>query len=276
MEKIEHLYGEAVQDPPPTASTILWKTGRYVEAQISLKHPGKSNHCKKLDKGHYVDLTTGELKEYHLREQTIRPPSAFHRLRRLINTNFHGSFSERHITLTYKTLNTSAEQLSKDFKAFWKKFRYRYPNFEYIAIPEFHKSHGWHMHVLVKCVSGDNLFLPHAELSQLWGHGYIWISEIAPEQNIGAYFVPSSREILAEKERSKKKQICAYPANMKIYHCSKGIQVPKSFSIPYGELSKVVGETKPYFKSSITVSEDNELLNAVIYEQFDLSKKMKA
>ncbi|WP_367925531.1 hypothetical protein [uncultured Ruthenibacterium sp.] len=142
MEKIECLYGETVQEPPPTASTILWKTSRYVAAQISLNHPGKSNHCKKLDKEHYVDLTTGELKEYHLREQTIRPMSAFHRLRRLINNNFHGSSSEWHITLTYKILNSSAEQLSKDFKAFWKKFRYRHPNCEYIAIPEPHKCHG--------------------------------------------------------------------------------------------------------------------------------------
>ena len=60
---------------------------------------------------------------------------------------------------------------------------------------------------------------------------------------------------------------------MKIYHCSKGIQTPQPFFIPYGELSKVVGNIKQYFKSHIMVSEGNELLNEVIYEQFDLSKK---
>jgi len=50
-----------------------------------------------------------------------------------------GSPYEAFITLSYEEVVDDHESLSADFRKFWKKFKYRYPDCEYLAVAELQK-----------------------------------------------------------------------------------------------------------------------------------------
>ena len=81
---------------------------------------------------------------------------SFEKLRRLINENFVCNPNEAHLTLTYRGLMKDRDQVSEDFKKFWKRLKYQYPALEYIAVYELTGRYSWHVHVLVKNTGAES------------------------------------------------------------------------------------------------------------------------
>ncbi|WP_441299881.1 rolling circle replication-associated protein, partial [Brevibacillus reuszeri] len=164
---------------------------------IEIQHMAKMNtrsRIRKLDKHHYVDLETGEKKEFSLsvnrgeNENSLR--QTFKRLRYLINNNFVGKPNELHLIQTYAENMTDHNQLYKDFNKFIKRLKYKYKDkttIDYISVVEPQGRGAWHCHVLMRFNDVESLFIPNAELRELWGHGFVTIKPLKDVDNIGAY-----------------------------------------------------------------------------------------
>lgn len=161
----------------------------------------------KISKDEYVDLNTGEVREYN--HFMTRADSAnslrqtFKRLRYLINNNFEGKKNELFITLTYAENMTDTERLYKDFEKFMKKIKrhfkedtklsikMKFPksSIDYICVVEPQERGAWHCHVLMKFNELDNdaIFIDSNVLAEMWGQGFVKIKSLNNVDNIGAY-----------------------------------------------------------------------------------------
>lgn len=101
----------------------------------------------------------------------VRSLTAFHSLVPFINSNFLASPSEIHLVLTYYPQTFNAYQPTRDFKPFWKKVLYRYPDYRYISVLEPHANGAWHLHVLLRSFSESPQLIDLKRLQQLWPHG---------------------------------------------------------------------------------------------------------
>jgi len=111
-------------------------------------------------------------------------------IRRLAIANF--SNNDKFLTLTFENGSvpdiTDIVICNKAFKKFIMRLRYRLKkSVKYIAVVEFQDKNNRgaiHYHLLI-----DIPFIPHDELTRLWGNGFVWIKDIAKVDNIGAYLV---------------------------------------------------------------------------------------
>jgi len=124
------------------------KMGHITEVQ----YMQKMNHSptiKKLSKDEYVDLSTGEIKEFKHTENRAQGYKSlrktFKNLRYLINSNFFGRKNELFITLTFapdqkgwRPMVGDNRHLSKCFTAFNRKLEGKYgkENLQFIRVLE--------------------------------------------------------------------------------------------------------------------------------------------
>lgn len=240
--------------PSDDAVADVTISGNVIEIKVLEHFSSNLSNSKRISKDYYVDTRTGEVKEYHHNKgnsNSIRNMNkAFEKLRLLINTNFTCAINELHVTLTYADKMDDFDIASKDFKRFWEKLHYKYPDLEFIRVIEPQHTGTWHIHVLIKSAKFEYLTLPKDELEKLWGHGYVWITKIKDNDNIGAYFTTYHKDVdVLEKntpEPSDRKCIVKgarlkfYPPNKRFYSYSKGIKKPVRIRTTYGEAKKMV------------------------------------
>lgn len=175
---------------------------------IEVQHMEKMNtvnHIKKLDKDRYLDLRTGEIKDFQHSENRQQNYNSlrqtFKKLRYLINNNFTGKPNEIHLILTYAENMTDPKQLYKDFDKFMKRLRYKYENessIDYLSVIEPQGRGAWHCHVLMRFNDLEKVYIPNkfdkstkeaidAPMYDLWGNGWITIKSLKDVDNIGAY-----------------------------------------------------------------------------------------
>lgn len=262
-------------------------------------------HIRKIDAERYVDLRTGEVKEFERTENRSQGENSlrktFNRLRELINTNFNGSPNELFITLTYRgELQTrDTKRVYEDFKNFMKRLKYKYKDettIDYINVLEPHASGNFHMHVLLRFNDLNKIFIPNEELAETWGNGFVSIQSLKDVDNIGAYISAYLADIelpedkannleghpdLVEKDvqGQKKKflkgaRLVFYPTGVNIYRKSKGIREPIKEKMSYKEAQKKVGCAKPNFKYGIELNDtEKEFKNTLIKEQYNLKRQ---
>ncbi|SHT65803.1 Uncharacterised protein [Mycobacteroides abscessus subsp. abscessus] len=185
-------------------SVTVTKMNHIIEVQY-MEKTNRTGHIKKLDKDRYVDIRTGEIKEFDHSEtrkdnyNSLR--QTFKRLRYLINNNFEGKANELHITLTYNTHVTDSKMLYEDFDKFIKRVRYRFKkqsSIDYLSVVEPQGSGRWHCHVLMRFNDLDSIYIPNkfdkrtkkpvdAPMYDLWGNGWVTIHSLKDVDNIGAY-----------------------------------------------------------------------------------------
>lgn len=273
--------------PDMNAMSKVFITGHVIEVETIDKPPKNINRYRKISKEQYIDTLTGELLEYksQKRSNSSSMKSTFDKLRRIINANFTGIPSELHIILTYGKFMNDTRLMYLDFKRFWQRFSYRYPNCQYIAVTEPQRTGSWHYHVLVKSLDKEYFFIRQSELTELWGHGFTYIKNLAGYDNIGLYFVVRLQdidvnEILNDenlpKTIKKGARLAYYPPNMKIYRCSSGIIRPQPIIIPYNSVSELVNGHEPCYKSTLHImkveNETHRELNAITYEHYNLKR----
>ncbi len=274
--------------PDENAMSKVFITGHIIEVETMDKQPRNLTRYRKFDKSHYIDLDTGELCDYQPRIDSSRKHTmlpSFERLRRIINANFFGLPSECHVVLTYREQITDPQPLYADFKKFWQRLSYRYPHCEYIAVTEPQHQGSWHFHVLIKDTQAKRLFIPHEELTCLWGRGFTWISSLAGNDNIGLYFMVRLKDVDLHEDLQNGQQsklilkgarLQFYPPHMKLYRCSSGIVRPQAITMPYGEVQRLVRSKSPCFRRTIRVVKNEDggetELNAITYEHYNLKR----
>lgn len=277
------------------------KMNHIIEVQ-HMDKMNRTNHIKKLDKDRFVDIRTGEIREFQHSEtrqdnyNSLR--QTFKKLRYLINNNFVGSANELHITLTYKDNMTDSKQLYKDFQNFMDRIRYAYKKqttLDYLTVVEPQGRGAWHCHVLMRFNSLDKVYIKNKDLRALWGLGFVTIKSLKDVDNIGAYLsayltdveldektvwtaVSENREVVIrqvegqEKKFIKGGRLHMYPPGMNLYRKSKGIVPPDRDVMKFGDIKKVVGSAKPHYQKSYHIQND-EFENTVTFVQYNTKRK---
>lgn len=279
-----------------SAIVTVTDMGHIVEVQ----HMEKKNttcHIRKLDADRYVHLETGEIKEFEKssnrseNENSLR--KTFKKLRYLINKNFKGNPNELFVTFTFKKESFDSKMIYTDFKDFLARLRYKYKNtstIDYLNVIEPHASGQWHSHMLIRFNELDKVYIPNAELRELWGHGWVTIKSLKDVDNIGAYVsayladieVPEDydlnntnlviKEVDGEKKRFiKGGRLWMYPPGMNLYRKSKGIVYPERKEMTYDDIKKVVGSVKPHYQKQYMV-ENDDFKNTITYEQYNTKR----
>lgn len=250
---------------------------------------------QKLNKFEYVDLSTGEIKDFKNTENRSQLENSlkqtFKALRYLINNNFYGKKNELHVTLTYKENMTDNDRLYTDLNKFLKRLKYKFnsiSSLDYINVVEPQERGAWHCHLLIRFNDVEEIFIKSNELEKIWGHGFIKIKSLKEVDNIGAYLsaylsdVELPEDLALEaggsiKEVQGKKylkggRLHMYPTGMKIYRTSRGIKPPSRKTMKYKEAKKIVGSGKPHYSKSIKIIDD-DFENTISYLQYNLKRQ---
>lgn len=107
------------------------------------------------------------------------------KIRRLACTNFNNKY-DKFLTLTFAENKTNIEECNLLFKNFIKRLKYKYNLLclKYLAVIEFQERGAVHYHVLLNIP-----YIPHKELQELWGNGFVFVNAISHVDNLGAYIL---------------------------------------------------------------------------------------
>lgn len=274
--------------------------GHLQEVQYMQKMNTQAN-IKKLNSDEYVDLNTGEIKEFDKTENRSESNNSlrqtFKKIRHLVNNNFKGSRNELFLTLTYEENMTDTKKLYLDLDKFIKRLRYRFKDkstVDYMTIVEPQERGAWHTHTLLKFNDLNSVFIPSDDLEELWGHGFIKIKRINDVDNIGAYLSAYLADLeltdddllkaiskdlkIEEKEVNgvKKKfvkggRLYLYPTGMNLYRKSKGIVFPKRERMTYKKFKEKAGSAEPHFSKTYEIDVD-DFKNTIAFEQYNLKR----
>ena len=244
--------------------------GHIVETVELEKINGCVMRYRKISKNEVMDITTGEIIEVenskNRGEQLNSLRGTIRRLRMIINANFFGEPNELFITITYRENMTDVKRLYRDFENFYKRLKRRYKEykFEYINAIEPQLRGAWHMHLLLKVVNVNYLFIPNEEIAELWGHGFTKMKRLTGVDNIGAYL---SAYLTNLEDGGKGVRLYLYPAGVNIYRTSRGIKRPH---ITYGDMR--IDEEHKVYEREFEIKEDDQVVNRVTIKQYNLKR----
>ena len=171
-------------------------------------------------------------------------------IRRLTNANPQ---LNKFMTLTFAKNITSLKEANYIFNQFVKRILYKYPNFEYLAVPEFQKRGAVHYHLLCRLP-----FMEISELEYIWGQGFIKINKIDEINNIGAYVCKYlSKDMFDDRTFGKKK----------FFHSQtlrKAIELIGYYAIRF--LEKFLNTVKPVFEKIF----ESEWTGEIEYKAYSL------
>jgi len=285
----------------PDDIVTVTKMNHLTEIQHMQKMNSRAT-IKKIDKDHYADLSTGEIKEFkHIENRSESYNSlrqTFKKIRYLVNNNFTGQKNELFVTLTYAENMTDNTRLYTDTKNFMKKIRYKYKDstdIDYLSIVEPQGRGAWHVHMLIRFNALNSVFIPFNEVSEMWGHGSVTVDRLDGIDNIGAYLsayladveltnetmwrcMEENREVIEKEINGEKKNIIKggrlhmYPTGMNLYRKSKGIEFPERKKMTYKNAKKIVGSAQPHYSKRYDIEID-DFANTVQYEQYNSKRK---
>lgn len=267
---------------------VRYKDCGNVKELIFMEKRNRLNCLLKVDKDHYIDTRTGELKEYQHNENRAGNIASVKRslsdLRDYMNKNIIDVSFCRWVTLTYAENMTDTVRLYRDYEKFVKRFKYRYPGFDYIVAMEPQGRGAWHCHV-VFIWKQKAPFIPNNELSEIWGHGFVTVKRLDDVDNVGAYLTaylgdmeldeaiatgavkPNEKLDIKEvdfqddkgqklsKKYVKGARLVMYPSGFNLYRCSRGIKKPEAVYMSYKNAKKKVSAATLTFKSTVQITD---------------------
>jgi len=280
---------------------------------IELMYSDKKNSqivIKKLNNDEYVDLRTGEVKQFQKIENracdlnSVR--QSLGRLRDLLNTNITDTSKCRWITLTYSENMTDSKKLYEDFKNFNKRMRYSLSKdgyeYEYIVAMEPQGRGAWHAH-MVMIFNTKAPYIENSFMAETWGHGFTVTKKLEDVDNVGAYLTAylgdmdmedykklsdhekNSMKIYGMKEvevkgSTEKKSILKgarlhmYPPKFNLYRCSRGIKKPVVTYETEKDAQKKISAGTLTFEKTIELSDaDSQFKNTINYRHYNLIRK---
>lgn len=261
---------------------------------------------KKLDSDTYIDLSTGEVKDFNHNESRADDKNSVRtslsKLRNYINTNVVDVSKCLWVTLTYAENMTDTNKLYTDFDKFNKRLKYHLnAHYEYIVAMEPQGRGAWHAHLLL--IFDDKApFVKNEWLRNLWGHGFVRVQALKNADNIGAYLTAYLADMeLDEADKSglysngaktrlvetvdengnkiskaviKGARLALYPPNFNLFRCSRGIKKPAQGFMPYGYFKEHMGDLKPVYESTFDIlNDDSKTCNRVYKAQYNKKRK---
>ena len=225
---------------------------------------------RKLSQNKMVDIMTGEIIEVenskNRGEQLWSLGSSIRRLRMIINANFFGEPNELFITMTYAENMQDIKRLYRDFKNFYDRLKRRYKEykFEYINAIEPQLRGAWHIHLLLKAMNVQYLYIPNDEIAELWRYGFTKTKRIENVDNIGAYL---SAYLTNLEDGGKGARLYLYPPGMNLYRCSRGIKRPE---IAFNNLG--LDDRYKVYEKQFEITQGDEVVNKVTIKQYNLKR----
>ena len=276
------------------------KMGSITEIQ-HMEKMNREQRIQKINKHQYVELATGEIKDFELSENRSENLNSLRKtmkkMRYLINNNFYGKKNELALTLTYAENMTDTKRLEEDLESFIDKLRYKYKGkskVEYMHVIEPQERGAWHSHTLLRFEDLKYIYIPNDEIRTMWGQGIVKVKHLNNVDNIGAYLsayltdLPLNDKDVASAMLSGKKvtekeidgktkrfvkggRLYLYPSGMNFFRKSNGIKYPKRTKMRYQEAKKEVGSAKPNF-SSVTNIENDGFTNTISFEEYNSNR----
>lgn len=255
---------------------IKYNNGEIIVKESS-KKPNNLKRFKKINANEYMDIETGEIKQYRKREkrkiESIK--NARKKLMHILKNNFDGSDNELYITVTCEEQEEDYNKMHKMIKQFFTKLKNIYKGIKYVYVIELQEErNSWHMHGLIKDKMHEKLYIDNEEIAQIWGHGYtktLRIKDVEQENEIANckdYGENAFDNIEAidkvilymAKTRTKEK----VPVNKNLYYTSKNIERPKTEKMLYKNFKKEVEGIKERIGEETTLvisTYTDEILN---------------
>lgn len=235
----------------------------------SFKKGNQKPNCKKICKGMYINTVTNEYikaKEYVNRGEnfSLLKKSADN-LYKLIHANFYKNIGY-HCVLTYSKPPKDTDEVYHDFKTFWQKVRYRYPNMGYISVLEPTQNGVWHIHILLKDVKNYKMFLSYYTIRKCWTKGYCYISKMRENVDYGQYF---RKKITADNELLE-----LYKPGVRYFRYSRNIKKALTFIANKDEINTLIerGNYQLINQYSLSINKldfDGEVpLNKIFYKNY--------
>ena len=270
------------------------------------EHRSNGGCTCKVDKDHYIDTRTGEMKEFqHIdnRSQDVaNVRKSMQKGRDMINANVTNTNNCAWCTLTYKENMQNSKKLKTDFENFRKRLKDKYGHFEYITCAEPQGRGAWHLH-LILIFDHTAPYIPNKELANAWKQGFVKINKLTDVDNVGAYlsaylcdveteqadnlninkkeYIEKEIEIVDRidgKEKTKKflkgARLSMYPPGFHIFRYSKGCVEPVISQMRYETAKKEkVGSLQPTFTKCVEIIDvENDFQNTLKYEYYNKLK----
>lgn len=291
--------------PAPEHCVTVKQTGNITEVRYCT-----ANRCcpiVKLDKDTFVDLSTGEVRDFEHHEKRIDDfdslSQSLKRLREIINCNVTDPETAKWITLTYAENMRDDVRLYDDFKKFNARLRYWLksngkPIYEYIAVAEPQRRGAWHLHAFLLFPTKAP-FVHFEVIKKAWGQGAVSIKALDNIDNVGAYLTPyltdlSLQEAVSDDSVKAKKgfriitetnengehaskayikggRLKFYPAGFRLYRASRGIKRPVITECTESEAMRFVGNAPLTYEKTIRLYNEigHETVNVINYRQFN-------
>lgn len=188
------------------------------------------------------------------------------KIRRLACSNFNNKY-DKFLTLTFAENMTNVKECNLLFKNFIKRLKYQYNlnNLKYLAVIEFQERGAVHYHVLLNIP-----YIPHKELQDLWGNGFVFINAIEHVDNIGAYILK-----YITKDNNDIRLM-----GQKAYLTSRNLKQPEEIinhnlkdfdKLEHKVIDKYnLNALKPIYETNY----DTELLGECNYKQYNLDREL--
>lgn len=290
---------------PASHETVKVKTCGNVKEVMYSQNRGRGGCTKKISKEEYVNIRTGEVKQFQKQEKRSDDKISVARTmklgRDLINTNVTDPNKCRWITLTYAKNMQDTKKLYNDFKYFRKKLKKIYGHTEYITAAEPQARGAWHLHVIL-IFPEKAPYIPNETLRELWGHGFVRVTALTDVDNVGAYLTAYLGNIpLNEFEEAGKRmtgkqtvkdciyleedgtevskrvvkgaRLDLYPAGMQIFRQSRGLRKPEVKYCSEEKAAKEVSDmTMTYETTKFLTDEDTGYFNIINYRFYTKRK----
>ena len=229
-----------------------------------------------------MNVKTGEIikckKSETRNDNVVSLKRTITKLRDLINCNFFGADNELFITLTYKENMKDYKKLYKDFDVFYKKLKYRFKDTEfcYISTIEPQQRGAWHVHLLLKALNKDCLYIDNSVIAELWGNGFCKTKRIDNVDNVGAYLSAYLTDIIDDKKGKRKgARLHLYPAGINIYRHSRNCKRPTEERVIYKQLADCSCFKTYEACYEVLDKERNKICNVIKKEFYNLRRSNK-
>lgn len=300
---VKRISNERPALPAPVTVKVC---GNVIEVRHSFGGTPAIN-IEKLNADEYIDLRTGEVKEFQhaasRAEDKASVAQSLRNLRDIINSSLNAPETALWVTLTYRENMRDPQRLYEDFHAFIKRFRRSlhkrgHSPVEYIAAAEPQGRGAWHLHCLF-LFPEKAPFIPNAHMAKLWGHGFTKTNSLKGVDNPGLYLTAylgdmelteaamsgTTRgrlgEVEAEDEQGRKvkkavikgARLHLYPPGFNLYRCSRGVKRPQVIQMTEWEAQRIIGTAPLTYEKTIAVTDsEGQTLNVINYRQYNRAK----
>jgi len=284
-------------------------SGNIISIKYS-EHHSNSCNIKRISKNYYCDKK-GEVFEYsHSGSRTSHIYNFYNSLtkcRNKINCNFNAN-QTLFLTLTYSKDKVkyqpfpmnNHDYITRDMNLFVKKLKYRFDINKYLYTIEPQLNGSWHSHLLLTMSNDkENPFIDNHDIERMWQYGFTYPVGVHKVHNLGLYLtcfqtdidvdeIPSNYDTSKYEKEERKiilpsgeevtkaffkgARIPMYLPNKKIYVPSHGLNNPETKVMRYGSIKEIINQHKAYSQGIKIELKDFE--NIIIYEEYDLSKKI--